>query len=92
MLELYIENSYKKDLKRVVKQGIKANIGADIIYRLQCQLPLDERQRNHALSGDYLCTFTHITPPPLLLLQIFSFQSVASVLLKLPALFLPETP
>ena len=29
MLELYIENSYKKDLKRVVKQGIKANIGAD---------------------------------------------------------------
>lgn len=43
MLELYIENSYKKDLKRVVKQGIKANIGADIIYRLQCQLPLDER-------------------------------------------------
>ena len=67
MLELYIENSYKKDLKRVVKQGIKANIGTDIIYRLQCQLPLDERQRNHVLSGDYSGYYECKIMPDLLL-------------------------
>lgn len=68
MLELYIENSYKKDLKRVIKQGKKANIGADIIFKLQHEIALDEKQRNHALSGDYIGYYECKIMPDLLLI------------------------
>lgn len=53
MLELCIENSYKRDLKRVVKQGIKADIAKETIDKLQNGIKLDERQHEHPLIGDY---------------------------------------
>lgn len=68
MLELYIENSYKRDLKKIIKRGINADIGKDIIFKLQNGIKLEEREHNHPLIGDYVGYWECKISPDLLLI------------------------
>ena len=71
-LALEVENSFKSDIKRVLRQGI---LGRDelenIVERLLHRVPLAAKHKDHKLTGD-LRAFRecHIKPNLLLLYKI----------------------
>ncbi len=71
MLTITYTTSFKKDYKKILKQ--KKNIGKidDVLYHLANFLPLDQRFRDHKLSGS--CADKrecHIEPDWLLIYEI----------------------
>ena len=70
MLEIVSSNRFKRDLKVALKRGYKISLLEDVVNRLAMQEPLEERYRDHLLTGDYggfrEC---HITPDWLLVYQ-----------------------
>lgn len=71
MLDIVASNRFKKDLKLALKRGYKISLLEEVVNRLAAQEPLDEKHRDHLLTGDYggfrEC---HITPDWLLVYQI----------------------
>ena len=71
MLEIVSSNRFKRDLKVALKRGYRISLLEDVVNRLARQEPLEERYRDHLLSGDYdgfrEC---HITPDWLLVYQV----------------------
>lgn len=71
MLEIVPSNRFKKDLKLAIRRGYKMSLMEEVINKLAAGEPLDEKHRDHVLSGDYggfrEC---HITPDWLLIYQI----------------------
>ena len=71
MLEIVSSNRFKRDLKVALKRGYRISLLEDVVNRLDMQEPLEERYRDHLLSGDYdgfrEC---HITPDWLLVYQV----------------------
>lgn len=45
--------AFKKDYKRVKKQRKKLHIINDIIFKLSHNIPLNKKQKDHVLIGDY---------------------------------------
>lgn len=71
MLTIKFHSSFKKDYKRVVKRGYNVKLMEDVINKLAKQEQLSEKNRDHALSGDYMgLRECRITPDWLLIYEI----------------------
>lgn len=71
MLTIKFHSSFKKDYKRVIKRGYNVKLMEDVINKLVKQEQLPEKNRDHALSGDYMgFRECHITPDWLLIYEI----------------------
>lgn len=62
---------FQKDLKRVKKRGYDISLLTDIIKKLVAGEPLPQKNKDHALIGDYAgCRECHITPDWLLIYEL----------------------
>jgi mRNA interferase YafQ len=77
VLKLAPSTKFKKDLKRVTKQGKNRELIDNVIEKLQRQEPLPEKNRDHVLLGDYKgYRECHIMPDWLLIYRITNNNSV----------------
>lgn len=64
-------SKFQKDLKRVSKRGCNLELLTNIIKRLAEGEPLPEKNKDHALTGNFSgCRECHITPDWLLVYEI----------------------
>lgn len=71
MLEVVLSNRFKKDLKLAARRGMDLGELDSIVERLAAQLPLPDRNRDHALTGDYIgFRECHIRPDWLLVYRV----------------------
>lgn len=71
MLELAVTNQFKKDLKRIRKQGKDLNLLENVLQLLLEEQVLDIKYRDHALTGNYIgFRECHIQPDWLLVYMI----------------------
>lgn len=71
MLELIVTSQFKKDLKRVRKQGKDLNLLQNVLQMLLDENELDVKYRDHALTGNYAgFRECHIQPDWLLVYMI----------------------
>lgn len=71
MLELVTTGQFRKDYKRAKKRGYDMALLENIIDTLLTEKPLDERHRDHALTGNYTgFRECHILPDWLLIYAI----------------------
>ncbi len=78
MYEIEVTNRFIKDLKLARKRNLDENKLNDIVKLLANGDPLPEKNRDHALVGDYKgCRECHITPDWLL---IYSIEEVLKVI------------
>lgn len=62
---------FKKEFKLMQKRGYDTSILKEVITKLANGEPLPERNKDHALSGDYKgCRECHIKPDWLLIYQV----------------------
>ncbi len=70
MLELVRKSRFKKDFKKLASSGKDLEKLAEVIRTLQVEKLLEERYRDHQLTGDYIghreC---HLSPDWLLIYQ-----------------------
>ncbi|MCM1271144.1 MAG: type II toxin-antitoxin system YafQ family toxin [Ruminococcus flavefaciens] len=71
---------FKKDLKKAIKRGCDIKLLTDIIEKLQNGESLPEKNKDHALTGNWKghreC---HITPDWLLIYRIFEDTLILSL-------------
>lgn len=71
MFNIVPSNRFKKDLKIAIRRGYKIELLEDVVNQIAAGKTLDEKYRDHLLTGDYggfrEC---HITPDWLLVYQI----------------------
>lgn len=71
MLKIVQTSSFKKDFKKILKQGKNLELIKEVIIKLSIPDILDKKYRDHFLSGNYKnkreC---HITPDWLLIYEI----------------------
>lgn len=53
MLNVVLSNRFKKDLKTAAKRGYDLDLLEAVVNTLASQQPLPEKNRDHALTGDY---------------------------------------
>lgn len=71
MLKLVLSNRFKKDLKQAKKRGLKLEKLRKVIETLASQKSLDEKYRDHSLSGNYQgFRECHVEPDWLLIYRI----------------------
>ena len=71
MLKIVPSNQFKRDLKLLVKRKYNLNLMNDIVDKLARREPLDEKNKDHALSGIYIgYRECHIKPDWLLIYRI----------------------
>lgn len=71
MLSIVISNQFKKDLKLAKKRGLKINLLKEVIDTLANSKPLNEKYRDHNLSGEYSgFRECHIEPDWLLIYRV----------------------
>ena len=71
MLDIVSSNRFKKDLKLAIKRGYNISLLDDVVNRLAMQIQLEEKYKDHELSGDFKgFRECHITPDWLLIYQI----------------------
>ncbi len=62
---------FQRDLKRAKRRGLDLSLLAAVIKTLAAGQPLPERNRDHALAGEYAgCRECHITPDWLLIYEV----------------------
>lgn len=54
MLNVVLSNRFKKDLRVAAKRGYDLNLLDAVVNTLASQQPLPEKNRDHALTGDYI--------------------------------------
>jgi len=70
--EVRFTGQFKKDLKLSQKQGKDVDKLFAVVERLANGEPLDDKYRDHTLTGDYRgCRECHIEPDWLLVYEIF---------------------
>lgn len=73
ILKLAPSTKFKKDLKRVMKQGKNRRLIDEVIEILQRQEPLPQKNRDHPLIGDYKgYRECHIRPDWLLIYRVIN--------------------
>lgn len=73
-------NSFKRDLKVVIKRGYDTKLLYDIIDKLQCGEALPEKNKDHALTGNWKgFRECHITPDWLLVYRINNNELVLTL-------------
>lgn len=71
MLELVATGQFRKDYKRVKKRGYNMGLLEAVIDTLLAQKPLEERYRDHSLTGNYTgFRECHVLPDWLLIYAI----------------------
>ena len=71
MLDVVLSNRFKKDLKLAGKRGMNLDERDAIVEQLAAQLPLPDKNRDHALTGDYIgFRECHIRPDWLLVYRV----------------------
>lgn len=71
MFDLSITTQYRRDLKLARKRGLDESLLDEVIMLLINGKPLPEKNKDHALKGDYkYCRECHITPDWLLIYSI----------------------
>ena len=71
--EIMFTNQFKRDLKLAKKQGKDTEKLLNIIGKLSNGEPLEEKYRDHILTGDYKgCRECHVEPDWLLVYEIFN--------------------
>ena len=71
--EIRFTNQFKRDLKLAKKQGKDTERLLNIIGKLSNGEPLEEKYRDHILTGDYKgCRECHVEPDWLLIYEIFN--------------------
>lgn len=67
MLDVYFTNQFKRDFKLAKKRGCNPLLLENVVDMLRRQEPLPEKNRDHALTGDYAgFRECHISPDWLL--------------------------
>lgn len=62
---------FQKDLKRIQKRGYDTSLLTEVIKKLAAGEQLPEKNKDHALSGNFVgCRECHITPDWLLIYEI----------------------
>lgn len=73
MLKVKMTSQFKKDWKRIVKRGYNPKKFEIVLEQLMLEKILDEKYKDHKLSGDYEgCRECHIEPDWLLIYYIES--------------------
>ena len=71
MLEVVLSNRFKKDLKLAARRGYDFDLLDEVVEKLSRKELLPEKNKDHALSGDYAgCRECHIAPDWLLVYKI----------------------
>lgn len=71
MLDIVLSNRFKKDLKLAAKRGLDLDELEAIVNQLAAQQPLPAKNRDHALTGDYIgFRECHIRPDWLLVYRV----------------------
>ena len=71
MLDLIMTGQFKRDLKRIQKRGLELELLKNVIRLLLEEQTLDEKYRDHALTGNYRgFRECHIQPDWLLIYAI----------------------
>ena len=71
MLNIVASNQFKKDLKLAAKRGLQVEKLRDVVNTLAQQKPLDEKYRDHGLTGNYRgFRECHIEPDWLLVYRV----------------------
>lgn len=71
MLEVVLSNLFKKDLKLAARRGLPLDELNSIVDQLAAQQPLPDKNRDHALTGDYIgFRECHIRPDWLLVYRV----------------------
>ena len=53
MLKIRPSNRFKRDLKLIAKRGLDLSLLDDVINKLAERQPLEPKNKDHALSGEY---------------------------------------
>lgn len=73
MLKVKMTSQFKKDWKRIVKRGYNSKKFEIVLEQLMFEKTLDEKYKDHKLSGNYEgCHECHIEPDWLLIYYIES--------------------
>lgn len=76
-MKIKYHNSFKKDYKLMKKRGLNLDKLKFVINQLACGNQLEEKYRDHALTGDYKgFRECHIEPDWLLIYQIIDEELV----------------
>lgn len=71
MLNIVLSNRFKKDLKLAKKRGLDLSILEELVNRLARREKLPDKNRDHALIGDYIgFRECHVAPDWLLVYKI----------------------
>ena len=71
MLEIVLSNQFKKDLKLTSKRGYKLGLLERIVDKIANNIKLEDKYRDHALTGNYVgFRECHIQPDWLLVYRI----------------------
>ena len=77
MLTLVTTTKFRKDYKRIKKRGKDVSLLEDILNKLLNEEPLEERHKDHALTGDYIgFRECHIQPDWLLVYAINEYELI----------------
>ena len=77
MLDIVASNRFKKDLKLAIKRGYNIALLNDVVNQLAMQKTLEEKYKDHELTGDFKdFRECHITPDWLLIYQIIDNELV----------------
>ncbi len=77
MLEIVSSNRFKKDLKLAIRRGYKIELLEEVVNKLANREALDEKYKDHDLTGDLKgLRECHITPDWLLVYQIIDKELV----------------
>jgi mRNA interferase YafQ len=71
MYKISALNSFKRDLKLLIKRGYDLSLLDEIVTKLANGEPLPEKNHDHALSGNFKgCRECHVKPDWLLIYQL----------------------
>lgn len=71
MYKIRPTNRFQKDLKRIQKRGYDLSLLTRVLKLLAAGEPLPEKNRDHALTGDFRgCRECHIAPDWLLIYEV----------------------
>lgn len=71
MREIVLSSRFKRDLKLIVKRGYDLNLLDTVVEKLANDIPLEERHRDHALTGNYVgFRECHVLPDWLLIYRV----------------------
>lgn len=70
-LEIIFSNQFKRDLKLLAKRKLNLDLLEEVVEKLANQQPLEKKNKDHALTGNYVgFRECHIQPDWLLIYRI----------------------